>query len=59
MIQGKASTSTDGVQIDGVDSITLRALRIVNANTGVRLTRVENAVLEVCTSRTTAWVSAS
>ena len=46
VIQGKASTSTDGVQIDGVDGIILRALRIVNANTGVRLTRVENAVLE-------------
>jgi hypothetical protein len=46
VIQGKATTSTDGVQIDGVDGITLRALRIVNANTGVRLTRVESAVLE-------------
>ena len=46
VIQGKATTSTDGVQIDGVDGITLRALRIVDANTGVRLMRVENAVLE-------------
>jgi Right handed beta helix region len=46
VIQGKTSTSTDGVQIDDVDGVTLRALRIVDANTGVRLTRVENAVLE-------------
>jgi hypothetical protein len=46
VIQGKANTSTDGVQVDGLHGITLRALRIVNANTGVRLTRVENAVLE-------------
>jgi len=46
VIQGKTSTSTDGVQVDGLDGVTLRALRIVNANTGVRLTRVENAVLE-------------
>jgi hypothetical protein len=46
VIQGKTSTSTDGVQIDGVAGVTLRTLRIVNANTGVRLTRVTNAVLE-------------
>jgi hypothetical protein len=46
VIQGKANTSTDGIQVDGLDGITLRALRIVNANTGVRLTRVRNAVLE-------------
>jgi hypothetical protein len=46
VIQGKATTSTDGVQIDGLNGITLRALRIVDANTGVRLTRVENAMLE-------------
>src|SRR5262249_30696367 len=46
VIQGKATTSTDGVRIDGLNGITLRALRIVDANTGVRLTRVENAVLE-------------
>jgi hypothetical protein len=46
VIQEKATTSTDGVQIDGLNGITLRALRIVDANTGVRLTRVENAVLE-------------
>src|SRR5262249_42700381 len=46
VIQGKTTTSTDGVQIDGVDGVTLRALRIVNANTGVRLTRGENTVLE-------------
>src|SRR5262249_10129597 len=29
VIQGKATTSTDGVQIDGLNGITLRALRIV------------------------------
>jgi hypothetical protein len=46
VIQGKATASTDGVQIAGLDGITLRALRIVDANIGVRLTRVENAVLE-------------
>jgi hypothetical protein len=46
VVQGKTTTSTDGIQVQGVDGVTLRALRIVNANTGVRLTRVENAVLE-------------
>jgi Periplasmic copper-binding protein (NosD) len=46
VVQGKATTSTDGIQVQGVDGVTLRALRIVNANTGVRLTRVENAVLD-------------
>jgi len=46
VIQAKTSTSTDGVQIAGLAGVTLRSLRIVNANTGVRLTRVENAVLE-------------
>jgi hypothetical protein len=46
VIKGKTTTSTDGVQIDGPDGITLRALRIVDANTGVRLTRVQNAALE-------------
>jgi hypothetical protein len=46
VIEGNATTSTDGVDIDGLKGITLSALRIVNANTGVNLTRVENAVLE-------------
>jgi hypothetical protein len=46
VIQGKTTTSTDGVQIDGLDGITLRALRLVDANTGVRLTQVDNAVLD-------------
>src|SRR5262249_933770 len=32
VIQGKTSTSTDGVQVDGLNGVTLRALRIVNAN---------------------------
>jgi hypothetical protein len=46
VVQGKTTTSTDGVQVEGVDDVTLRALRIVNANTGVRLTRTTGAVLE-------------
>ena len=46
VVQGKTTTSTDGIQIDGVDAVTLRALRIVNANTGVRLTRTTDAVVE-------------
>jgi hypothetical protein len=46
VVQGKATTSTDGIQVEGVDAVTLRALRIVNANTGVRLTRTADAVLE-------------
>ncbi len=46
VIQGKTSTSTDGVRIDGVDGVALRAVRIVDANTGVQLTQVRNAVLE-------------
>jgi parallel beta-helix repeat protein len=46
VVQGNVTTSTAGVQIDGVDSITLHALRIVDANTGVRLTGANNAMLE-------------
>jgi hypothetical protein len=46
VVQGIATTSTDGIQVDGVDGVTLRALRVVSANTGVRLTRTANAVLE-------------
>lgn len=46
VVQGNATTSTDGIQVDGVDDLTLRALRVVNANTGIRLTRTANALLE-------------
>jgi hypothetical protein len=46
VVQGKTTTSTDGIQVDGVDDLTLRALRVVNANTGIRLTRTANALLE-------------
>lgn len=46
IVQGDATRSTDGIQVEGVDDVVLRALRIVDANTGVRLTRTANALLE-------------
>jgi nitrous oxidase accessory protein NosD len=46
VVQGKTATSTDGIQVEGVDAVTLHALRIVDANTGVRLMRTAGAVLE-------------
>jgi hypothetical protein len=58
VVQGKTTTSTDGIQIDGVDAVGYPArLRTVNANTGVRLTRTAGVVLEDLRLGTIASVS--
>ncbi|HEV7734102.1 MAG TPA: right-handed parallel beta-helix repeat-containing protein [Candidatus Binatia bacterium] len=46
LILGNPSTSTDGIQVEQVDGVILRALRVEGANVGVRLTRVDGAMLE-------------